>query len=82
MKGRGPLLMTGRGEGVKQIRKFNTKSKGFQDLMSKRNRKQIPVCIDCLNKIHKGTYDGLSLKDWKRPQSKKKNILYKQTIQI
>jgi len=56
---------------VKHIRKFNTKSKGFHELMSKLNRKQIPVCIDCQNKIHKGTYDELSLKDLKRQQSKK-----------
>jgi predicted HNH restriction endonuclease len=56
---------------VKHIRKFNTKLKGFHELMSRLNRKQIPVCIDCHNKIHKGTYDGLSLKDLKRPKSKK-----------
>ena len=52
---------------VKHIRKSNTKLKGFHNLMSKLNRKQIPVCIDCHNKIHKGIYDGLSLMDLKRP---------------
>lgn len=30
--------------------------------MSKLNRKQIPVCSACQDKIHKGSYDGLSLK--------------------
>lgn len=41
--------------------------------MSKLNRKQIPVCLDCHNKIHKGLYNGLSLKDLKRPNMQEKN---------
>lgn len=48
---------------VKQIRKSNHKAKGFTQLMSKLNRKQIPVCITSHDKIHNGTYDGHSLKD-------------------
>lgn len=58
---------------VKHIRKSNTKLKGFHELMSKLNRKQIPVCLDCHNKIHKGLYNGLSLKDLKRPNNTEKN---------
>lgn len=52
---------------VKHIKKFNTKLKGFHELMFKLNRKQIPVCLDCHNKIHHGKYDGLALKDLKGP---------------
>ena len=35
--------------------------------MFKLNRKQIPLCLDCHNKIHHGKYDGLALKDLKGP---------------
>lgn len=44
----------------KKIKKFCFS--GFTQLMSKLNRKQIPVCSACQDKIHKGSYDGLSLK--------------------
>jgi hypothetical protein len=36
---------------------------GFGQVMKNLNRKTIPVCEECHNKIHKGTYDGLKLKD-------------------
>ncbi|EJE8548119.1 hypothetical protein M5238_002852 [Vibrio vulnificus] len=52
---------------VKHIRKMGTTNKGFTKLMAKINRKQIPVCQPCHNKIHKGTYDGIALKDFKHP---------------
>ncbi len=38
-------------------------SKGFTRVMAVLNRKQVPVCASCHNKIHRGEYDGLSLKD-------------------
>jgi len=27
------------------------------------NRKQVPVCSACHDKIHRGEYDGISMKD-------------------
>jgi group II intron reverse transcriptase/maturase len=37
--------------------------KGFLRVMAALNRKQVPVCTSCHSKIHRGEYDGLSLKD-------------------
>lgn len=48
---------------VKHIRKGGEKTTGFQSLMAKLNRKQIPVCITCHQNIHAGKYDGHSLKE-------------------
>ncbi|SFF27114.1 reverse transcriptase domain-containing protein [Paracidovorax wautersii] len=44
------------------------KSKGFSRVMSAINRKQIPVCPPCHQKIHRGEYDGLSLSDFTFPE--------------
>lgn len=41
------------------------KKVGFTGLQSQLNRKQIPVCVNCHDKIHSGKYDGLSLKNLK-----------------
>lgn len=46
---------------VRHLRKTNERLKGFTQLMSQINRKQIPVCASCHNKIHAGTYDGDAL---------------------
>ena len=40
--------------------------KGFTATMKAMNRKQIPVCRVCHDKIHSGLYDGLKLNDLKR----------------
>jgi group II intron reverse transcriptase/maturase len=49
---------------TRHIRKMDGKEpKGFLRVMSALNRKQIPVCKTCHQKIHRGEYDGLSLKD-------------------
>lgn len=40
---------------------MNQKIEGFTALMSKLNRKQIPVCTKCHRKIHDGKYDGMKL---------------------
>jgi group II intron reverse transcriptase/maturase len=48
---------------VKHIRKSGTNMTGFTNLMSKLNRKQIPVCRPCHRKIHNGEYNGISLKE-------------------
>jgi group II intron reverse transcriptase/maturase len=45
---------------LKHIRKG--KVSGFSQVMKSLNRKTIPVCKSCHKKIHKGTYDGYSLK--------------------
>jgi len=48
---------------VKHIRKGDIKYSGSTSLMSKFNRRQIPVCKNCHKKIHSGLYNGLGLKD-------------------
>lgn len=48
---------------VKHIRKATEKATGFTKLMSKLNRKQLPVCIPCHKEIHSGNYNGLSLNE-------------------
>ena len=44
---------------LKHIRKG--KVTGFSQVMKSLNRKTIPTCRKCHNKIHKGVYDGISL---------------------
>lgn len=46
---------------VKHIRKGNVK--GFNQIQNQINRKTIPLCRDCHWKVHKGEYDGKSLRD-------------------
>jgi len=49
---------------VRHIRKMTEKQKkGFTGLLSKMNRKQVPVCARCHRLIHEGKYDGIGLKD-------------------
>lgn len=48
---------------VKHIRKMGKKVSGFTKLMAQINRKQVPLCASCHKKVHRGTYDGLALKD-------------------
>ena len=57
---------------VKHLRKEGIKPIGFTALMSKLNRKQIPVCKSCHLKIHKGIYNELSLKDLEKKEKLKK----------
>jgi hypothetical protein len=58
---------------LKHIRKSNTKLSGFSTIMSKLNRKQVPVCKICHNKIHNGLYDGISLSKLKSLNNTKKS---------
>jgi len=51
---------------VKHIRKSNQKLQGFTQIMSKLNRKQIPVCQPCHVKLHKGEYEGIGLNELKK----------------
>ncbi len=49
---------------VRHIRKMDGGvPKGFTRVMAALNRKQVPVCKTCHEKIHRGEYDGLRLKD-------------------
>ena len=42
----------------------NAGTTGFSKVMGLINRKQIPVCLECHGKIHRGEYDGISLKEF------------------
>ncbi|GHO53761.1 reverse transcriptase/maturase family protein [Ktedonobacter robiniae] len=48
---------------VRHIRKLSGKREaaGFNRILQKLNRKQIPVCEMCHGKIHQGGYDGIKL---------------------
>ena len=48
---------------VRHIRKLSHKREpaGFNHMLRKLNRKQIPVCEACHRRIHQGSYDGLKL---------------------
>jgi hypothetical protein len=46
---------------VKHIRKRGQRVEGFSLYLAAINRKQVPVCRDCHQDIHKGKYDGASL---------------------
>jgi hypothetical protein len=49
---------------VRHIRKMgDAKPTGFQAVMRALNRKQVPVCEECHQKIHRGEYDGIRLSD-------------------
>lgn len=47
---------------VKHIKTINPKLDSFGKMMARINRKQIPLCRLCHNKVHKGTYAGFTLK--------------------
>ena len=47
---------------VKHIRKG--KVEGFQQILNQINRKTVPLCRDCHWKVHKGLYDGKSLRQY------------------
>jgi 5-methylcytosine-specific restriction endonuclease McrA len=47
---------------LKHIKSINVKLDSFGKIMSKINRKQVPLCRPCHERVHNGTYDGMSLK--------------------
>ncbi|MBM5447593.1 hypothetical protein J7898_04560 [Vibrio parahaemolyticus] len=53
---------------VRHIRKMGDKVKGFTKIMASVNRKQIPVCHECHWHVHRGNYDGISLKQLANPE--------------
>lgn len=49
---------------VRHIRKMGVRRPtGFTAVMNALNRKQVPVCSECHDKIHRGEYDGIRLQD-------------------
>jgi predicted HNH restriction endonuclease len=49
---------------VRHIRKIGAKKPtGVHAILRTLNRKQLPVCVECHEKIHRGEYDGLRLSD-------------------
>jgi 5-methylcytosine-specific restriction endonuclease McrA len=47
---------------IKHIKTLNLKLSPFDQLASRINRKQIPLCRPCHRQVHKGTHHGMSLK--------------------
>lgn len=52
---------------LRHVRKMGERLKGFDRILAVVNRKQIPVCNPCHGKIHRGEYDGMSLRDLANP---------------
>lgn len=49
---------------ISHIRKMTDRqAKGFTGLLAKLNRKQVPVCQACHQKIHNGAYNGLKVSE-------------------
>lgn len=48
---------------VKHVRKMGKTNTGFRQVINILNRKQIPTCKICHQRIHAGKYDGLGLSD-------------------
>jgi len=51
---------------VKHIKTINLKLSAFDQMMAKINRKQVPLCRNCHVEVHKGTYQGKSLKNYNK----------------
>lgn len=47
---------------VRHIRTINPNLSPFDEMMAKINRKQVPLCHSCHSQVHRGNYNGLSLK--------------------
>lgn len=47
---------------LKHIRTINIKLNSFDKMLAKINRKQVPLCITCHDKVHNAKYQGMSLK--------------------
>jgi len=52
---------------VRHLRKLDERQQkaGFIRVMQALNRKQLPLCCECHDKVHAGTYDGIKLRDLK-----------------
>jgi hypothetical protein len=63
---KGPCVLCGSNQDIEihHVRKLSkTKRKDYlSSMMSRMNRKQVPVCKKCHIKIHQGVYDGKQVK--------------------
>ena len=48
---------------IRHVRKMGQTATGFGKVMAQINRKQIPTCRKCHERIHAGLYDGMSLSE-------------------
>lgn len=55
---------------VKHVRKNGYRYKGFHQQMALLNRKQIPLCKSCHQRVHAGLYDGPSLETLRKTMQK------------
>nr|YP_009367524.1 putative reverse transcriptase and intron maturase [Pseudoneochloris marina]ARK14544.1 putative reverse transcriptase and intron maturase [Pseudoneochloris marina] len=55
---------------VKHVRKNGFRYKGFTEQMALLNRKQVPLCKQCHQKVHSGLYDGPSLESLRKKYEK------------
>lgn len=47
---------------VKHLKTLNVKLKPFDKKMAMINRKQVPLCGQCHREVHRGFYEGKSLR--------------------
>lgn len=64
---KGPCIICGGNKNieihhVRSLRKRPRKGHFLEDMMSKTNRKQLPLCKSCHQDVHRGRYDGKSFK--------------------
>jgi len=59
---------------VKHVRKQGFRYKGFHEQMALLNRKQIPLCQNCHQKVHAGLYDGPFLETLRKRIRKEMNL--------
>ena len=64
---KGPCVVCGSSENievhhVRSLKKRPRKGNFLEDIMSKMNRKQVPLCKSCHLQVHSGRYDGKSFK--------------------
>ena len=55
---------------VKHVRKKGYRYKGFHQQMALLNRKQVPLCKDCHQRVHSGKYNGPSLETFRKLMGK------------
>ena len=48
---------------VRHVRRQGQKYQGFDKVLNYINRKQIPLCHSCHQKVHSGQYDGINIED-------------------
>lgn len=51
---------------VRHVKTVNIKLSPFDKMMARINRKQVPLCRPCHQNVHRGTYAGMSLKNYNK----------------